>query len=99
MLASVIQIGNSRGIRLPKRIFHELNIKDKVELIINKDELIVNSTLSFISNSWKILFGSRIPRELPIWITEANIITPLFCNYIVITKICQDIGGAYLGAI
>ena len=41
MLASVVQIGNSRGIRLPKRIFQELNIKDKVELTINKDALII----------------------------------------------------------
>jgi antitoxin component of MazEF toxin-antitoxin module len=33
MLASVVQIGNSRGIRLPKSIIHELKIKDEVELI------------------------------------------------------------------
>jgi antitoxin MazE len=41
MLASVVQIGNSRGIRLPKKIIHELKIKDQVELIVNKDELVI----------------------------------------------------------
>ena len=45
MLASVVQIGNSRGIRLPKRIIHELKIKDKVELTVNKDELIIKNII------------------------------------------------------
>jgi len=45
MLASVIQIGNSRGIRLPKRILHELHIKDEVELTIKKNELIIKKGL------------------------------------------------------
>jgi antitoxin MazE len=52
MLASVIQIGNSRGIRLPKRFFQELNIKDKVELIINKDELIVKGVQKIPRQGW-----------------------------------------------
>jgi len=57
MLASVIQIGNSRGIRLPKRIFHELNIKDKVELIINKDELIVKGVKKRPRQGWNEAFA------------------------------------------
>jgi len=57
MLASVIQIGNSRGIRLPKRIFHELNIKDKVELIINKDELIVKGVKKSPRQGWSEAFA------------------------------------------
>jgi antitoxin MazE len=57
MLASVIRIGNSRGIRLPKRIFHELNIKDKVELNINKDELIIKAVKKEPRQGWSEAFA------------------------------------------
>jgi antitoxin MazE len=57
MLASVVQIGNSRGIRLPKRIFHELNIKEEVELIINKDELIVKGVKKRPRQGWSEIFA------------------------------------------
>jgi antitoxin MazE len=57
MLASVVQIGNSRGIRLPKRIFHELNIKNEVELIINKDELIIKGVKKRPRQGWHESFA------------------------------------------
>jgi len=57
MLASVVQIGNSRGIRLPKRIFHELKIKDEVELIINKDKLIIKSVKKRPRQGWSESFA------------------------------------------
>ena len=56
MLASVVQIGNSRGIRLPKRIFNELNIKDKVELTINKDKLIIKGVQKKPRQGWNEAF-------------------------------------------
>jgi len=56
MLASVVQIGNSRGIRLPKSIIHELKIKDKVELILNKDELIIKGVKKRPRQSWDEAF-------------------------------------------
>jgi antitoxin MazE len=59
MLASVVQIGNSRGIRLPKRIFHELNIKDKVELTINKDALIIKGVKKRPRQGWSEAFAKR----------------------------------------
>jgi len=59
MLASVIQIGNSRGIRLPKRIFHELKIKDEVELIINKDKLIIKSVKKRPRQGWSEAFAKK----------------------------------------
>jgi antitoxin MazE len=43
MMVSVVQIGNSRGIRLPQNILNELNIQNKVEIVIHKDELIIKS--------------------------------------------------------
>lgn len=41
MEISVIKIGNSRGIRLSKTILERYNIKDTVELIMEKGYLII----------------------------------------------------------
>jgi antitoxin MazE len=56
MLAYVIQIGNSRGIRLPKRILNELKIKDEVELIVNKDKLIIKGVEKKPRQGWNEAF-------------------------------------------
>ncbi len=39
MLVSVIPIGNSRGIRIPKSIIQQLKIEDQVELEVHDKEL------------------------------------------------------------
>lgn len=41
MELSVIQIGNSKGFRLSKTLIEKYNIKDKVELILEKGYLIL----------------------------------------------------------
>ncbi len=41
MEVSVIQIGNSKGFRLSKTIIEKYNIKDKVELILEKSFFII----------------------------------------------------------
>ncbi len=41
MEVSVIQIGNSKGIRFSKTILEKYNIKDKVELILEKGKIII----------------------------------------------------------
>jgi len=43
MIAKIIQIGNSKGIRIPNQILKDLKIEDQIELIINdnKDEIIL----------------------------------------------------------
>jgi antitoxin MazE len=56
MLASVVQIGNSRGIRLPKKILHELNIKDKVEFVVKKDALIIKGVKKRPRQGWSEVF-------------------------------------------
>jgi len=38
---SVIQIGNSKGIRLSKTLLEKYNIKDKVEIIMEKGYIIL----------------------------------------------------------
>jgi len=41
MELSVINIGNSKGIRLSKTILEKYNISDKVELILEKNHIIL----------------------------------------------------------
>lgn len=41
MEVSIIKIGNSRGLRLNKTILEKYHIKDKVELILEKGQIIV----------------------------------------------------------
>jgi antitoxin MazE len=41
MEVSVIQIGNSKGIRLSKTLLERYNIKDTVEIIMEKDHIII----------------------------------------------------------
>ncbi len=41
MEISVIKIGNSRGFRLPKALLEKYNIRDKVELILEKGFIVI----------------------------------------------------------
>lgn len=41
MEISVVQIGNSKGIRLSKTLIEKYNITDTVELVLEKDYIIV----------------------------------------------------------
>ncbi len=41
MQTAVIQIGNSRGIRLSKTLLEKYQIGDQVELILEKDHIII----------------------------------------------------------
>ena len=41
MEVSIIRIGNSKGFRLSKTLIDKYNIKDKVELILEKNHIII----------------------------------------------------------
>jgi antitoxin MazE len=41
METAIIKIGNSKGLRLSKNILEKYNIKDKVELILEKGHIIL----------------------------------------------------------
>ncbi|MFO7826389.1 MAG: AbrB/MazE/SpoVT family DNA-binding domain-containing protein [Cyclobacterium sp.] len=41
MEASIIKIGNSKGLRLSKTILDKYNIRDKVEIILEKGHIIL----------------------------------------------------------
>jgi Growth regulator len=42
MEINVINIGNSKGIKLPKAILEQYNISDTIELILEKGRIILN---------------------------------------------------------
>ncbi len=44
MKAKLIQIGNSKGIRLPKSLIEQLKLQEEVELEATKDALIIRAT-------------------------------------------------------
>lgn len=46
METSIIKIGNSKGLRLSKTILEKYNIKDKVELILEKGQIILKPVAS-----------------------------------------------------
>lgn len=46
MNIAVIPIGNSRGIRLAKSILEKYNIKDTVELVLEKGYIIIKPTIT-----------------------------------------------------
>jgi len=43
MKATIIQIGNSQGIRIPKPILEQCNLHDEVELKVHQNELVIRS--------------------------------------------------------
>ena len=56
MQISVIPIGNSRGIRIPKSILQQLNIDDLVELEVHDKELLIRPIKSNPRKGWKDAF-------------------------------------------
>jgi antitoxin MazE len=46
MQISVIQIGNSKGIRLSKMLLEKYQIHDKVELVLENDHILIKPVIS-----------------------------------------------------
>ena len=57
MIIPIIQVGNSRGIRLPKGVLQKLNLKDNVEMIINDDELVIKGVAKKPRQGWNEAFA------------------------------------------
>ena len=55
MEATIIKIGNSKGLRLSKTILDKYNIKDKVEIILETGQIILKPIESPRKN-WEIAF-------------------------------------------
>ncbi|MGQ1786426.1 MULTISPECIES: AbrB/MazE/SpoVT family DNA-binding domain-containing protein [unclassified Saccharicrinis] len=55
MEVSVIRIGNSKGIRLSKTLLERYNIRDKVDLILEKGQIVLRP-LSTPRKGWEKAF-------------------------------------------
>ena len=62
MEASIIKIGNSKGLRLSKTILEKYHIKDKVELILEKGQIILRPIDSPRKN-WEEKFKKMAENE------------------------------------
>lgn len=56
MEISVINIGNSKGIRLPKKILEQYQITDRVELILEEERIILKP-ISAPRKGWEQAFA------------------------------------------
>jgi antitoxin MazE len=56
MKAEIIKIGNSQGIRIPKKIIEQCGIKTSIELSV-KDNSIILTPISEIRKGWAESFG------------------------------------------
>ena len=52
MEVSIIKIGNSKGLRLSKTILEKYNLKDKVELKLEKDQILIKP-IAKSRNGWE----------------------------------------------
>lgn len=52
METAIIKIGNSKGLRLSKTILEKYNIKDKVDLILEKGQIILKP-IALPRNNWE----------------------------------------------
>ena len=57
MKASIIKIGNSQGIRIPKPILEQCGFQKEVELEVHENELLIRSSKQPRKN-WEIKFQS-----------------------------------------
>ncbi|MEM1221799.1 MAG: AbrB/MazE/SpoVT family DNA-binding domain-containing protein [Verrucomicrobiota bacterium] len=61
MKASIIKIGNSRGIRIPKPVFEQCGFKEEVELEVKDDKLVVRPYAQAREN-WEAAFQAMAER-------------------------------------
>ena len=52
MLISVVKIGNSKGIRLPKNILEQCEITDIIELEVHDKEITLKSLKKNVRDGW-----------------------------------------------
>jgi antitoxin MazE len=57
MRTHIVKIGNSQGIRIPKPLLDQTNIKDDVELEVNKNQIIIRP-ISHPRAGWDNAFKS-----------------------------------------
>lgn len=62
MLVSVVQIGNSRGVRLPKAILDQLKISDKLDMEVENSQIILKPVPHRPRQGWDNAFNRMTER-------------------------------------
>jgi len=57
MLVSVVPIGNSKGIRLPKAILDQLQVADQLELEVENQQIILKPVTKKSRKGWNEAFS------------------------------------------
>ena len=73
MIVPVIQVGNSRGIRLPKGVLQKLNLRDNVEMIINDDELVIKNVVKKNRQGWSEAFAKMSEEKADVLLLPEDI--------------------------
>lgn len=64
MLITIVPIGNSKGIRIPKSILEQCKITDKVELEVKNHEIIIKPLKNKVREHWAEAFkGMSVTHE------------------------------------
>jgi len=58
MLLSVVQIGNSKGIRIPKAILEQCNIQDRIELEVAEGRITIEAVRDPPRKGWAAAFSN-----------------------------------------
>lgn len=58
MLAQLVSIGNSKGIRIPSALLRQYNLTDQVELVPGKDEITIRPVRSKPRAGWDQAFSA-----------------------------------------
>lgn len=62
MIVSLIPIGNSKGIRLPKTVLKDCQIENQLELKVENQEIILKPVKKKVREGWKAAF-SKMHRQ------------------------------------
>jgi len=63
MKLSIISIGNSKGIRIPKTILKQCHFDKEAEIEVRDDKLIIKPVEKKPRNGWKAAFSSMRKRD------------------------------------
>jgi antitoxin MazE len=63
MLAQLVSIGNSKGVRIPAALLRQYNITEAVELISQKDEIVIRPVTRKPREGWDQAFAAMRERR------------------------------------
>jgi len=61
MKVSVVQIGNSRGVRIPKAVLEQVGLRDEAEMEVRGSELVIRSA-NHPRAGWEAAFAKMAER-------------------------------------